>query len=310
MKEFMVGAGGWAYFQIPGTHPLRAYAKIYDFVEVNSSFYVIPDMKRVKRWRGMVPHTFKFTVRCHRSISHKFKFAVLEQPLQIFERMIEICNTLKAEILHVLFPKTLQPTSQLANSLRNFIESAKTNGVRLAVEFRGNNVQFDKAFIRLMEDYNMIHSVDLSKDERPVVESDILYSRLFGKGEHNIYQPTDEELRRIDQLASEGPHQKVMLCFHYVKMYKDAVRFKIYKQTGKFPKVTSSKGLESLAEVLREDAVFPATRQELISSQGWKIIDLTNDKRVHAAELLKKLRNKTYSNIEEVIKELSSTSIY
>ena len=181
MKEFMVGAGGWAYFQIPGTHPLRAYAKIYDFVEVNSSFYVIPDMKRVKRWRGMVPHTFKFTVRCHRSISHKFKFAVLEQPLQIFERMIEICNTLKAEILHVLFPKTLQPTSQLANSLRNFIESAKTNGVRLAVEFRGNNVQFDKAFIKLMEDYNMIHSVDLSKDERPVVES-------------NIHEPYDSEL--------------------------------------------------------------------------------------------------------------------
>ena len=33
-----------------------------------------------------------------------------------------------------------------------------------------------------MEDYSMIHYGDLSKDEKPVIDSDILYSRLFGKG--------------------------------------------------------------------------------------------------------------------------------
>jgi len=152
----------------------------------------------------------------------------------------------------------------------------------------------------------MIHCVDLSKDEEPAYESDILYSRLFGKGTHNVYQPTDQELRKIDRKTSKAGHKTVAVSFHYVRMYKDAARFKIYKQTGKFPMVTKSTGISSLTEVLREDAKFPSSRKDLIRHQGWKLVDLTKDKRIHASLMLQKLPEKKYNSIKDVMQTLEA----
>jgi len=58
---------------------------------------------------------------------------------------------------------------------------------------------------------------------------------------------------------------------------------------------------------LMEDTKFPGTKTELISKQGWKIIDLTGDRWVHAQTLLENLPEKEYRNIEEVIGEFPET---
>ena len=58
------------------------------------------------------------------------------------------------------------------------------------------------------------------------------------------------------------------MSFHFVRMYKDAARLKIYREIGKFLPVANSTGLASLEEVVSEDASFPATKQELVRSQG------------------------------------------
>jgi len=88
-------------------------------------------------------------------------------------------------------------------------------------------------------------------------------------------------------------------------MYKDAARLKTYKLSGRFPMATGSTGTGSLREVLGEDAKFPATKQKLIEDQGWKIIDLTPERRVHASELLQAIPEKIYNSIDEVIQELA-----
>ena len=50
--------------------------------------------------------------------------------------------------------------------------------------------------------------------------------------------------------------------------------------------------------------LFSATKSELKAEQGWKVIDLTPNKRVHLSEVLEKIPDKTYSSINEVVKEL------
>ncbi|MBS7614942.1 DUF2795 domain-containing protein [Candidatus Bathyarchaeota archaeon] len=70
--------------------------------------------------------------------------------------------------------------------------------------------------------------------------------------------------------------------------------------------VTRSIGLPSFEEVLMEDARFPSTKQELISSQGWKLFDLNRDKRIHVREYLEMLPERTYQNINDVVATLSS----
>jgi uncharacterized protein YecE (DUF72 family) len=51
MGGVLIGAGGWAYFTVPGMHPLQAYSKAFNFVEVNSTFYEIPPLKVAASWR-------------------------------------------------------------------------------------------------------------------------------------------------------------------------------------------------------------------------------------------------------------------
>jgi uncharacterized protein YecE (DUF72 family) len=306
LAKYLIGAGGWAYFQVSGIHPLAAYSRAFDFVEVNSTFYEIPHLKLVEFWRKLVSPNFEFAVRCNKALTHKHKFQPTPEAFEIIEKMVTICTTLKAEILHLQTPATFQDTKTNVELMRNFFSSVDLKGIRVALEMRGVKQSLNSDLVRRMKDYNMIHCVDLSKDEEPAYKSEILYSRIFGKGRHNIYQPTDEELIKIDKKASNGDHKTVALSFHSVKMYKDAARFKIYKETEKFPGVTKSTGLSSLTEVLREDAKFPSNKMELVSHQGWKLIDLTATKRVHAAYMLKKLPQKTYNSINELIQTLES----
>ncbi len=54
---------------------------------------------------------------------------------------------------------------------------------------------------------------------------------------------------------------------------------------------TKATGLASLKIVLEEDIVFPATKNELMEKQAWKVFDLTNGK---------------YSNVDEVVEDLQS----
>jgi len=306
LTRYLIGAGGWAYFQVPSESPLVAYSKAFDFVEVNSTFYEIPSLKLVESWRRSVPPNFEFAVRCNKELTHRYKLQPISEAFEVLNRMIIICRILKAEILHLQTPPTFQTTKSNAELIRNFFSSTHLKGVRIALELRGTKRPLNSDLVTTMQDCNMIHCVDLSKDEEPAYKSDILYSRLFGKGSHNIYQPTDEELRKIERKASRGDPKTVAVSFHFIRMYKDAARFKIYKQTGKFPMVTRSTGINSLTEILQEDAKFPTSKRDIVRFQGWKLIDLKETKRVHASYMLQKLPEKTYNSTEEVVQTLES----
>ncbi len=154
-----------------------------------------------------------------------------------------------------------------------------------------------------MHDLGIIHCTDILK-EMPSTDSDILYTRLFGHGKHNLYQFDDAELLDIDTKIRENNLEKAYLTFHGARMYADAARLKVDEKNGAFPKVTKAIGLESLKSVLEEDAKFPATRSELIEKQGWKVFDLTATEHIHASVLLEKLPGRIFGSVEEVLENL------
>jgi uncharacterized protein YecE (DUF72 family) len=303
LKEYLIGTGGWAYFQIPGMNPLVAYSRAFNFVEVNTTFYEIPKMKEVEKWRKLVPNDFQFSVRAHRNITHKHKLAPNPESLETFEKMKQICSTLKADILHFQTPPTLEITSETVANLQRLIESVNIGKLRLALEIRSAK-QLPSELVKFMQDNGIVHCVDLSKGEKPAYDADLLYTRLFGKGKHNIYQPTDEELAEIDSRILSSKASKASVSIHFMRMYKDAARLKVYQRTGKFPPITKSSGLMSLEEVLSEDAEFPSTKQELIKNQGWKLFDQTKEKRMHTADILQSLPERAYKSIDDVISTL------
>jgi uncharacterized protein YecE (DUF72 family) len=294
-----IGAGGWAYFKVPGMDSLAAYSKAFDFVEVNSTFYTTPSMEMVRSWKQRVPDNFMFSVRCHKDLTHKYLLSPREESYEILNQSVRICNELKAEILHIQTPSTFNPDEE-CKSIQDLLLSVDFGNVRLAWEIRG---KVSDGTVELIRDLGIIHCTDISR-EMPAVDSDILYTRLFGHGEHNLYQFDDAELLKIDTSAKERGGENVYLTFHGARMYSDAARLKVYERSGTFPNVTKVAGLESLKSVLEEDAVFPASKNELMEKQGWKVFDLTEKEHVHMGVLLGKLSDRKYSSVEEVIGNL------
>ncbi|HWR59207.1 MAG TPA: DUF72 domain-containing protein [Thermodesulfovibrionales bacterium] len=278
---------------------LTAYAKAFDFVEVNSTFYTTPSIEIVRSWRRRVPHNFMFSVRCHRDLTHKYLLSPHQESYDALNQSLRICRELKAEILHIQTPPSFNPDEKLKD-IRDLFSSFNFGSIRLAWEVRGCITQ---GTIELMRDLGITHCTDISW-EMPAIESDILYTRLFGHGEHNLYQFDDIELMEIDKRVKEKSRGEEYLTFHGARMYKDAARLKVYEKSGAFPNVTKTAGLASLRTVLEEDAKFPATKSELIEKQGWKVFDLTEEEHVHASTLLEKLPDGKYASAEEVVRAL------
>jgi uncharacterized protein YecE (DUF72 family) len=299
MYMLYIGAGGWAYFKVPGLDSLAAYSKAFDFVEVNSTFYTTPSIEMVRSWRQRVPDNFMFSVRCHKDLTHRYLLSPRRESYELFNQSLRICNELKAKILHIQTPPAFNPDEK-HKSIQDLLSSVDFGNVRLAWEIRG---KLSDRTVELMRDLGIIHCTDISR-EMPAVDTDIMYTRLFGHGEHNLYQFDDAELLNIERGAREREQDSVYLTFHGAKMYSDAARLKVYERSGTFPKVTKAIGLASLKIVLEEDAVFPATKTELIEKHGWKVFDMTEKEHVHANLLLGKLPDKKYTRVEEVIGNL------
>lgn len=245
-EDLRVGTGGWGYFNIPGMNALEAYARAFNYVEVNTTFYQIPPMDMVRGWRKRVPDDFRFAVRCHRSITHAHRFDPVPTVVDRLEVMADIVRVLGAEALHLLAPPSLEFREKEVARLGALLDVSSLQGISIALEARAYDGRALPAPLRrLMDDRGVVHSVDLSKEE-PQVDAPLLYTRLFGKGYHTVYQFDDDELQTVHDRAADRGYRRALFTFHGVRMYADAGRFLTYARTGRFPSA-GEKGQEKLS---------------------------------------------------------------
>ncbi len=298
--EYLIGTGGWTYFKVPNKPSLKAYSENFNFVEVNSTFYKYPSIRMVEAWRRTVPSNFTFTVRCHQDLTHKIGLKPNDEAHMVFNQMVTVCRALDAPVLHLLTPAGYAFDDNAVEQARAFLSTTNHKGIRLAWETRS---LMTTKLARLVHDFDIIHSVDLSKEEVSYY-ADTVYTRVFGKGKHNIYQFTDEELDEVNQKILKSEARMAIITFHGLRMNTDAARFKKYIESGTFIPVTAYTGIKSAKAVLEEDAQFPATKAQLIEHQGWKVVDLNEQQRIHLSKLLRRIPEKTYRNTQEVTREL------
>lgn len=82
-ERIRVGPAGWSYpdwdgrvypaHKPHGFHPLAWIARMFDCVEINSSFYALPRREHAERWAQIVGEhpEFRFFVKLHRSFTHE-----------------------------------------------------------------------------------------------------------------------------------------------------------------------------------------------------------------------------------------------
>jgi len=296
--DALVGAGGWGYF----SGGLEAYARGFRFVEVNVSFYRRIPEATARRWRSRVPDDFVFAIKSNQAITHTDRLRASARARAAFSHDLRIARILRSPFLILETPPGLRFEAAQVLGLRELAGMA-VDGLRLGLEARAYRGQkkLPEALRRTMEQDRVLDVVDLSQGP-PRVPDEVVYTRLFGPGPANVYQFDDTELRAIDRAS--GDAVRAALTFHGVRMYTDAARFLAFKRTGIFPPATSARGPASLEEVLRPDARFPATREELQREHGWKVIDLDDRTRVHAALLIENLPSRGYVSVADVLSEI------
>jgi uncharacterized protein YecE (DUF72 family) len=92
-KNIHIGTSGWHYRHwrgpfypqdLPAQHYLEYYAQRFSTVEINNTFYRVPDKKTLVQWRETAPEDFLFSVKAGRYITHMKKQKDAAKPLKIF----------------------------------------------------------------------------------------------------------------------------------------------------------------------------------------------------------------------------------
>src|SRR5205814_8591501 len=80
--SILIGTQGWNYaawvgpLYPPGTRPaefLPTYARAFRAVEVDSTFYAIPDAKSVRAWNERTPAAFTFALKMLKEVTHELR---------------------------------------------------------------------------------------------------------------------------------------------------------------------------------------------------------------------------------------------
>ena len=88
-----IGTSGWHYkhwigdFYPPRFAPAKMlswYAREFHTVEINNSFYRLPDEKTFKDWAETVPSGFLFAVKASRFLTHMKRLRDAEDPISLF----------------------------------------------------------------------------------------------------------------------------------------------------------------------------------------------------------------------------------
>lgn len=98
MNEVRIGCSGWSYRDwrerfypsgTPASRWLAHYATVFDTVEVNATFYRLPNPGSVRGWAEQVPDGFLFAVKGSRYLTHMKRLRDIGPGLQRFWRGIE-----------------------------------------------------------------------------------------------------------------------------------------------------------------------------------------------------------------------------
>jgi uncharacterized protein YecE (DUF72 family) len=171
MGEVRIGTSGWSYPSGPGTwsgifypsRPSRSagrvakadelayYAEHFDTVEVNSSFYRLPDPAVAKTWASRTPARFDFCVKLFQKFTHPGMYlkgaeagagsgespipAVTGADVDAFRQSIEpLCSAGKLGALLVQFPPSFRHGDEAGEYLAWLLQSFSNYPV--AVELR------------------------------------------------------------------------------------------------------------------------------------------------------------------------------
>lgn len=194
-----IGTSGWNYKHwidvlypkgMPQSRWLSKYAESFDTVEINNSFYRLPEKSTFEAWERSSPERFTFAVKASRFLTHMKKLRDPEEPLQ---RMLGRAEGLGAKLGPILYQ--LPPGWKLNLERFRYFLGLLPRDVRHVFEFRDESWQTETVFDLLREHgagYCVMSAPDLPLHK--IATADFAYIRMHNGGADTQGNYTDESL--------------------------------------------------------------------------------------------------------------------
>lgn len=187
MVDYYIGTMGFSYKEWVGAlYPkglaardyLSFYSRIFNAVEIDSTFYGIPRREAVNRWKESTPKGFKVCVKVPREITHEAGLVNVDKEMLRFIDTVQILDD-KLGVILLQFPPSF--ASSNANHLSAFLEHLNMD-LRFAVEFRHRSWYTSPTAELLAKNKICWVATEFEGMPKEVgITSDILFIRLVGK---------------------------------------------------------------------------------------------------------------------------------
>ena len=190
----LIGCSGWQYKHwrgdfypaaLPQSRWLVYYAERFDTVEVNNTFYRLPEAQTFAGWRRLAPAGFVYAVKASRYLTHMKKLKEPREPLKLFFSRAAKLGPLFGPVLYQLPPRWPVNAERFETFLR-----ALPRKRRHAVEFREPSWYCDTIFA-LLERYRValcLHDMAGSAAPR-IAAGPFVYVRFHGTQKYSGTYP-------------------------------------------------------------------------------------------------------------------------
>jgi uncharacterized protein YecE (DUF72 family) len=183
--DVRVGTSGWHYDDwkgrfypqdIPKARWFEHYARHFDTVEINNTFYQLPKQKTFEKWYEQAPAGFLYTVKANRYITHIKRLKDADEALNRFLQAAGILRERLGPILYQLPPSMHKDPERL----RAFLKLLARRQIAV-FEFRHESWYADETY-ELLSEFGAgfcVHDMPGMNVPR-VITGKIIYLRFHG----------------------------------------------------------------------------------------------------------------------------------
>ena len=215
LEDLRIGCSGWSYKDWEGHfYPkslaakdyLSYYSKVFNCVEIDSSFYRIPNQFMVTQWRNNTPPGFLFSPKLPKKITHDSKLQGVSSTLVYFYSTL---SKLKDKLgpIAVQLPPSIKYEPHM-EVMTKFVSQLSPE-FKHAIEFRHKS-WFRPEVYSLLRKNNiaMVWSLNQYLETPPEVTADFVYLRMVGDREitefTGVQKDRTEDMKRWASVVKEA----------------------------------------------------------------------------------------------------------
>ena len=202
------------------------YSSLFNSIEVNSSFYKLPQSSTIKKWAESVPENFRFTFKLWREITHNKALDFRPEDVQLFMERIAPASNRKGCLLGQFPPSLSVESAHRLEYLLSVINEVNAEyHWNVALEFRNRSWYTQDIYDLVQESGATIVLQDLPASATPMPEkiSRFIYLRFHGPSGGYRGSYADDYLYEYAQYVSEWAAESAEVFVYFNNTMGNAV---------------------------------------------------------------------------------------